>query len=407
MKRETKPGCTLAVVGILAIAGLASPSLAEVPKNKPDPQADGKPGDASPDPLALDSFAPMWISVPRFPIDPNAQEAMHIASHFYKVIWQPQWQKVLNLSADQMQALLAINTKGLADAQRDVEQFKKLSPEEQNAQVKSWAGRPAPWRQQLDNEVRKQIETVLTPQQLQTIKAHTFPEYAVGLLYDAKVRHEIVFGADQENRLRSIVQERLARLQQEYLKRAEKTWGLLTPQQKAELPEIVKHQGPTSSVLSIAQELGFSFDNCIAGYPMLAESPVRERLQLSTEQAEQLQAVMADAGARMKKVRQAGAPQSDAENDEKNRVEAILTPQQLTTLVEINFRREVVLALGYPKKRESIGMTDQQKADLQRLNKDSSEQQYGIDREMLGKVLEIITPHQREQLIAEIDRRGG
>lgn len=133
----------------------------------------------------------------------------------------------------------------------------------------------------------------------------------------------------------------------------------------------------------------------------------RSTLRLSTEQAEQLQAVMADAGARVKKARQGGANQSDAEIDEKNRVEAILTPQQLTTLVEINFRRQVVLALGYPEKRDSIGMTDQQKADLQRLDNESSEQQYRIDREMLGKVLELITPPQRQQLIAEIGRRGG
>jgi len=115
---------------------------------------------------------------------------------------------------------------------------------------------------------------------------------------------------------------------------------------------------------------------------------------------------MSDAGARVKKALQGGANQPDAEIDEKNRVEAILTPQQLTTLVEINFRRQVVLALGYPEKRDSIGMTDQQKTDLQQLDKESSEQQYRIDREMLDKVLEIITPPQREQLIAEIDRRG-
>ena len=95
-----------------------------------------------------------------------------------------------------------------------------------------------------------------------------------------------------------------------------------------------------------------------------------------------------------------------AEDDDQKRVDAILTPEQLTLLNEINFRRQVMLALGYPEKRESIGMTDQQQADLQRLDKESSEQQYRIDREMLGKVLEIITPPQREQLIAEMDRRG-
>ena len=57
------------------------------------------------------------------------------------------------------------------------------------------------------------------------------------------------------------------------MKRAEKVWDLLTPQQQAELPEVVKHQGPTSAVLSIAWELGFDDDGLIPGYPMLAVAP--------------------------------------------------------------------------------------------------------------------------------------
>jgi Spy/CpxP family protein refolding chaperone len=88
-------------------------------------------------------------------------------------------------------------------------------------------------------------------------------------------------------------------------------------------------------------------------------------------------------------------------------VEAILTPQQLATLNEINFRRQVVLAVGYPEKQKSIGMTDPQKAEIERIYKETHERLSPVDREMLGKVLEILTPAQREQLGAEIDRRMG
>jgi len=63
-------------------------------------------------------------------------------------------------------------------------------------------------------------------------------------------------------------------------------WGLLSPQQQAQLPAVVKSHGPTSAILSTGWGLGFNFDNFIARYPMLAELPVRERLRLSTEQAE-------------------------------------------------------------------------------------------------------------------------
>ena len=62
------------------------------------------------------------------------------------------------------------------------------------------------------------------------------------------------------------------------MERAEKQWSMLTPEQQAALPEVVKRQGPTSAVLSIAWELGFQLDAFVPGYPMLAEEPVRERL---------------------------------------------------------------------------------------------------------------------------------
>jgi len=219
-------------------------------------------------------------------------------------------------------------------------------------------GKPAPWRQKFDREVCRQIESVLTPRQLQTLKDASFPQYAVGLLYNSTIRQKIGFRTEQEDRFRHIAKERLARFQAESIGRAEKQWAMLTPEQQAELPEVVRRQGPTSAALSIAWELGFQFDTFVPGYPMLAEEPVRERLKLSAEQWKQLQSIMANSAARMQNERQgrlsgsAQLPQSssDWESDAKKQIEAMLTPQQLATLNEINFRRQVVLALGYPKR---------------------------------------------------------
>jgi hypothetical protein len=241
---------------------------------------------------------------------------------------------------------------------------------------------------------------------LETLKEFSFPIQAVGLLYDAEVRQEIGIDPEQEDRLRVVIKERLARIQEVNLQRAEKVWGLLSPRQQAELPEVVKHQGPTSAVLSVAYDVGFDMGAMGLSYPMLAEAPVRERLGLTDEQDKKLQAVMADTAARSWKILQV-APKPGLKVDDRERLEAILTPHQLTLLTEINFRRQVVLALGYPKKGETIGMTDEQTADLQRLDKETHKQLYRIDREMLGKALEILTPSQRAQLGAEIDRRFG
>ncbi len=384
--------------------------------NKP---ADNKPADNAKQ-AAIDKFrfAPMWMPVPKFPPArhfPPASEfeaALPVPSAAYAEIWQPQWQEELGLSVEQKKKLLAVNAKALADANAHAEQFKKLSPEEQQAQVKSWAGKSAPWRQQLDIDICRQIESVLTPEQLQTLKDMSFPEQAVGLLYDATMRREIDFTAAQETGFRRLAKERLARIQEVTMERAEKLWSLLTPPQQAALPEVVKRQGPTSAILSIAWEVGFDYDGVIFSYPMLAVAPARERLGLNAEQVKQLHAVTADSAASKERARQERLPKpnqpsqsaSDWEAIEKKGVEAILSPQQLTMLNEINFRRQVALALSYPEKRKTVGITAQQATDIQRLDKETHQRLYRIDREMLGQALETLTPQQRERLRGEIDR---
>ena len=83
----------------------------------------------------------------------------------------------------------------------------------------------------------------------------------------------------------------------------------------------------------------------------------------------------------------------------------MLTPQQLTTLNEIDFRRQVALALGYPEKRKTVGITTEQETDFQRLDKETHDQLYRIDCDMLGQAIQILTPHQRQQLQEKVDRR--
>jgi len=358
-------------------------------------------------------FAPMWIPVPRFSKSSNTENALPVPAAAYSEVWQPQWQEELGLSVEQKSKLAAINAKAMAEAKDHTERFKKMPQEEQQAQVKAWAGKSAPWRQQLDNEVCGKIEEVLTPNQLQTLKDYSFPAHAIGFLYDVKIRQEIGFGPKQEDQFRRIAKERLARFQAVSMERAEKQWSMLTLQQQAAFPEVVKRQGPTSAVLSIAWDLGFDPDNIVPGYPMLGESPVRKRLGLSAEQEKQLQSIMADSAARKEKERQERFSRTaqpshsppDSEANAKKQVEAILTPQQRTTLNEINFHRQVALALGYPEKRKTVGITAQQEADFQRLDNKFHEQLYRIDREMLGQALEVLTPRQRQQLHEEADRR--
>lgn len=360
-------------------------------------------------------FAPMWLPVAASEMLPDPNAAQPVASAAVAMVCDADRHKHIELSAEQRQALHEINMKGIAQSAEQSERMKALSPEARAAEVESWGGKPAPWRQQFDDEITQQIKALLTPQQLEAVNVFTRPGHMVGFLYDAEFRRQINFSPEQEVSFRSVVKERLSQFQAEYLERADQAWDTLTPQQQKEIVEVVKKQGPTSATLAVAYHLGFDTDVMSLSYPLLAEIPVRQRMELSTEQEKQLQTVMADTAAwsreHLLKMPQAdpNADQRRREYDKqiKGRIDAILTPQQLAKLEEIDFRRKVVLALGYPEKRASIGITAEQLAELERFDDETMEKLQRIDREMLAKALSVLTRAQRDQLATLIEQRIG
>ena len=341
-------------------------------------------------------FAPLWIPVPRF-FQGDAE--MPVPTPAYATIWQPEWQSALELTAEQTQKLQTLYDQAMADARRRAEEFRQLSPKEQQARIQAMAGKPAP-----ADEVRQQIENVLTPQQARALKDYSFPEYAVGLLYDARLRQEIGFDPRQEDRLRYVIRERLTQFQRQYLTRAEQIWKILSPSQQSQAADLVKQQGPTSAAISIAAEVGFDFDAMGFCYPMLTEAAVRDRLGLNAEQQAQLNAIIADSVTRRMAQLPAG-PEPGAEKAEIEKVKTLLTAEQMSTLDELDLRRKLVLALGYPEKRQSLGITAEQEAARQRIEKATHKQLYRIDREMLSRVMAEVTPSQREKLRREVDHR--
>ena len=146
---------------------------------------------------------------------------------------------------------------------------------------------------------------------------------------------------------------------------AEKQWGLLTPAQQAALPAVVKRQGPTSANLAICWELGFDFDRCVPGYPMLSETPVRQRLGLSPEQTAKLDAIVASTARCRQEMRSGKTPPLASpgawEEEGKKQVETILTPQQLAALDQIDFRRRVAFALVIPKSTRPLALLPNKK----------------------------------------------
>jgi hypothetical protein len=401
---------------VLVVASVTASTYGTEPSGSP-PRKQGlsrEAADSMRDTLARLRFAPMWMTVPKFALDPKSKpEPAPVAA--YAIIWQREWQEELGLSPEQRKSLAAIRAKATAESNRQTQEFQKLSPEEKKAKVKSRGGKPSPERRALESETGRAIEAVLTPEQLKTIRNHCFPEQVVGLLYDANVRRDIDFTPEQEVRFRRVAKEKLAGVQEMSLMQAEKLWAALTPEQQESFQEIVRHQGPTSATLSIAWELGFDLSSAAPGHPMLGEAPVRRRLKLSPEQEKQIDAITAEAAKRQRArgKRMLGESPSDAESDwaweaeATKRVEAILTPEQLTTLKEIDFRRRVTLAFGYPEKRKTAGVSERQFDDYKRLVREAHKPMYDLDRALLARAVDILTPAQKEKMRAVIKERFG
>jgi hypothetical protein len=360
-------------------------------------------------------FAPMWMTVPRFLGDIPPKTAARPPVAIYAIVWQPEWQDDLGLSDQQRKSLAEVHAKAAAEVQKQNRELQKLSLTEKRAKMKEWGGKISPERRALEGKVRQEIEAILTLEQLKTVRDYLLPEQIVAAIYDAKVREEIGLSPEQEGQFRAIVKEKLGQFQEVLLDRSEKFWAVLTPQQKTAFQEIVKHQDEGAEVLAVAWELGFDFSNAAPGYPMLGEAPVRKRLALSAEQEKQIDAIAAEAAARQKARQQRTlggassepAPDSAWEGEAKKRVETILTPAQLAMLNDIDLRRQVTLAFAYTEKRKEAGATEQQFNDYKRLIREAHKPMYEMDRKMLARAVDVLTPAQKDKVQAILDRRTG
>ncbi len=125
-----------------------------------EPVAEG-PAKLANDRYARLRFAPMWMPVPKFMPDATADTLAPSAA--YAMIWQVPWQQELGLSPFQRKALDGIRNHATGQVKKQAEQFRNLSPEEQQQQIAAWGGKASPWRRELDVKVADQITSVLAP----------------------------------------------------------------------------------------------------------------------------------------------------------------------------------------------------------------------------------------------------
>ena len=143
----------------------------------------------------------------------------------------------LGLSADQRKQLAAVAGEHRSETEKLAGEIKKLSPDQRK--------RPEFQQKALRmlDAVRRRTEAVLTPQQLAALKEMVLRRRAFSTLADPNVEVRIGVDDPQKAAVKGINEEPASR-QDRILREAErKLFGVLTPQQRDKIREILDRQG--------------------------------------------------------------------------------------------------------------------------------------------------------------------
>ena len=83
-------------------------------------------------------------------------------------------------------------------------------------------------------------------------------------------------------------------------------------------------------------------------------------------------------------------------------VEKILLPHQLEALRKINFRQMGPSMLYQPKVMETVGITDDQKAKIQKIRQELTEKYRQLQKESFDQILKVLTPEQQKKLEEQV-----
>lgn len=147
---------------------------------------------------------------------------------------------------------------------------------------------------------------------------------------------------------------------------------------------------------------------------MLRLEHVQDELELGAEQREKLKRVFQQHDEQARKAweglrdlpmqerlkKSAEIRQKSAERLEDLRKQAldVLLPEQRDKLKQIVFRMQAQVALANPRLLDQLGLDDEQKAALERLRDELAAKTRQLQREIVEKSLEVLTPEQRQQL---------
>jgi hypothetical protein len=141
---------------------------------------------------------------------------------------------------------------------------------------------------------------------------------------------------------------------------------------------------------------------------------VRKSLDLTPAQVKQLQQIAVEYGKRLQEAVNKAARQDELQRSwydlavqVRHQIESVLTPKQLTALMETIVRRIEPDALMDAKVQERLEISREQKETLSRIRQQRYDRTYRIQQQMEDDAIGIFTQTQRQKLRDECDRRNG
>jgi beta-lactamase regulating signal transducer with metallopeptidase domain len=358
-------------------------------------------------------------------------------------------QEELQLSPGQKDRLLQIALRDDLEALRSADalrpQLEKMTAKERREKAEEAARKWAQLQERRAKIVRKQIEELLTARQLDAYKQRVFPFRAYSALHESETLESIAATPTQKEQLRQVCAAASRRAEQQGSQCIDKALAVLDAMQQAKLRAAIERNegldmpdlpddGGTLVFSTSPRFYGFSGDVVVADRPafMLPRSygelmlgPTRERLGIDATQEKQLQAIstryraeaqrLSDDGLKLSKMTQEelnrNAPeylrkQEEADTAASHEIDALLRPEQVAALKEINFRQGAKNALFSAIAQKRLGLSDAQKARLRQLDQQRQEGDKSALRGTIERSLAVLTAAQRQKLREEIDRKG-
>ncbi len=347
--------------------------------------------------------------------------------------------KELKITAPQKKKLQEIQTNYQTDMQKFFEEKRNMSRDEMMKEYRQWDLKQK-------NDIQKQVEKILTPQQTRSLKELTLREDARGFLFAHGMFEKVGVTAEQKEKLLLLQKEEMDRIQQFYQETTDKMLAVLDPAERAQLAD--EALGPTGPEVIDTQEIdaggeiGKIYVPSLFPYPDFSEEQVQKQLDLTTIQQDQVRDILggkstlseklveewqklppeeqktmqnntfytissgwstsgggnlspeeqkkrqAEFEAKIRNDRQKRRAQSAQQPlrsmnlDLRAQFEEILTVEQLAAYKDLAFRNIANMALTDPPTLNKAGVSDQQKAEVKQLHDEHLDNVRQFGREM-------------------------